>query len=147
MPGRAFPNPYGGATGNNGSTEFGSNFTVRLTSPGGASVSGTNPALLDSGTASLKFGSALTGGSTAPGTTVTLAGATASNAAIVGLPTFTATLADGPTPTYQGQVDTRLEGVAGIGFFMQNSVMFDLSDSVTGYTPFYVTTAYAGDHR
>ena len=141
VPGRAFPNPYGGATGNNGSTEFGSNFTVRLTSPGGASVSGTNPALLDSGTASLKFGSALTGGSTAPGTTVTLAGATASNAAIVGLPTFTATLADGPTPTYQGQVDTRLEGVAGIAFFMQNSVMFDLSDSVTGYTPFYVTTA------
>ena len=128
VPGRAFPNPYGGATGNNGSTEFGSNFTVRLTSPGGASVSGTNPALLNSGTASLKFGSALTGGSTAPGTTVTLAGATASNAAIVGLPTFTATLADGPTPTYHGQVDTRLEGVAGIAFFLQNSVMFDLTD-------------------
>jgi hypothetical protein len=85
--GPTFPSPYGGATGNNGSTEFGSNFAVRLTAPGGASVSGTGPTFLDTGTASLKFGRALTGGSVVPGTTVTLAGATFTNAAIAGLPT------------------------------------------------------------
>jgi len=117
---------------------------VRLTAPDGASVSGTGPTLLDTGTASLKFGSALTGGSVVPGTTVTLAGATSTNAAIVGLPNSTSTLADGPTNTYKGQVETGLGGVTGIAFFMQNSVLpFLAKDELTNQRGEVVPTSGA----
>jgi len=140
-----FPNPYGGAVGNPSSTQYSANFIVTLTPSSGASVTQTNPTLLDTGTPVFALGSGSQGGSTSAGTTIAMAGALLSTASIPGLPPTTATLTGnlaGYLNTYRATISTTTtNNVIGIPFFMQNSVMFDLSDNVIGYTPFYVTAA------
>jgi autotransporter-associated beta strand protein len=139
-----FPNPYGGATGNNSSIESGSNFTVTLTSPGGSSVTQTSLTLLDTGTPVFALSRTSTGGSTATGTGIAVSGATPGGGPIAGVPPSNATLTGslpGYPDTFTASIGTGTTNTIGIGFFMQNSVMFDQSDRVIGYTPFYVTAA------
>ena len=134
-----FPNPYGGATGNNGSTEWGSNF--RIGAGSATAISGT---LLDSGTPNLTLTSNVSGGGNAAGTPLSIVGLAPGGTTLNGLPTssatLTGTLANYPD-TYQATYSGNSNSTIGISFFMQNSVMFDLTGQTIGYTPFYVTTA------
>ena len=142
--GKSFPNPYGGSTGNNGSREFGSNFTTTLPpgTSGGSSVSNTAPTLLDTGTPLYSLAAEMGSGDTNTRSTLSISGASPSGGTIPGLPTTTSTLAG---PSWSGDTySTEISGstnVLGIPFFMQNSVMFDLTGQAIGYTPFYVTPA------
>jgi uncharacterized protein with beta-barrel porin domain len=136
--GPAFPNPYGSATGNKGSTEWGANFRVNLGNA--TAITGT---LLDSGTPDLTLTTNVAPGGAAAGTPYALVGLTPDDQPIVGLPTssasLTGSLANYPD-TYVATFRPGATSTIGISFFMQNSVMFDLSGQTIGYTPFYVTT-------
>ncbi|KAF0105072.1 MAG: outer membrane autotransporter barrel domain-containing protein [Rhodospirillaceae bacterium] len=152
--GRLFPNPYGGAPQTNASTEFGANFTMTLTKPGDSrpSVVETKPGLLDTGTQDLTLNTkqpddGLKTCSGDPvtcyansGVTLTVAG---SNSAVIpGLPTTTSILtAPGSESfnTYDASIGKKDTNTFGLSFFLSNSVLFDLSDRLTGYTPFFVT--------
>jgi outer membrane autotransporter protein len=130
-----FPNPYGTGTGNNSAPTDGIYFTVTVTPTGGSPTTLTLSGLLDTGTRTFT----LTGNypQTSSGT-ITIAGATTTGASIPGLQPSVSTLTGGPAYTMS---TTNPTNIMGIPFFMQNSVMFDLSDRVTGYTPFFVTDA------
>jgi uncharacterized protein with beta-barrel porin domain len=134
-----FPNPYGGATGNNGSREWGANFLITVGSA--TAISGT---LLDSGTPFLNLTGNLSSGGSAAGTAYTIVGVAPGGTTLNGLPTSSATLtgnlANYPD-TYQVSYNSGATSTIGISFFMQNSVMFDLTGQTIGYTPFYVTAA------
>jgi autotransporter-associated beta strand protein len=149
-PGGPFNNPYGGVTGNNGAFDAGAKFTVSLT-PKGAStpaVTGTVRTVLDSGTRDVVLTNALfdpavaTGGGVArDGVTLSATGATPGGASAPGLGTSTAVLTktlslDTYNATFSGDIN-----IIGISFFLQNSVLFDLSDNAIGYTPFFVSDA------
>ena len=155
--GTNFPNPYGSGPGNVASTEFGYRFAVRLTSPSGVTAAVQALTLLDTGTR----GFTLALGLNQPGLTTTYNGTTyvqggvtltasglANGLAVSGLPTSAAVISDpGYSPiTYQAGFDSGLNGpgatsTIGLSFFLQNSVMFDLSNNAVGYTPFFVTDA------
>jgi uncharacterized protein with beta-barrel porin domain len=133
----SFPNPYGGGTGNNSAPTDSVNFTVTLTPTGGPSTTFTVPGLLDTGTRDFalngNYPSALTG-------SISIVGATPNGASIPGLPTSTSTLNGGVAYVAESG-GSNPSNTIGIPFFMQNSVMFDLSDRLIGYTPFFVTAA------
>lgn len=150
-----FHNPYvvpGTAAGNNGAQQYGTQFTISLTpSGGGTPVVATAPTMLDTGTPSNYLAAPLeqpgvaTNGAVDAGVTMDVTGVQQNGGAVAGLPTSTSTMTNGTSPnTYAGTFDatTRgVRGIVGIGFFLQNSVLYDLSDNVVGYTPFFVTDA------
>ncbi len=152
--GRLFPTPYGGAAKTPASTEFGANFTMALTKPGDSSPSvvETLPGLLDTGTQDLTLNTSqpddgLKTCDHKAGTCHAKAGvkldvAGANGALINGLPTTSSTLtAPGSESfnTYNATIGTNGTNTFGLSFFLNNSVLFDLSDRLTGYTPFFVT--------
>ncbi|WP_170921137.1 autotransporter outer membrane beta-barrel domain-containing protein [Enhydrobacter aerosaccus] len=131
----AFPNPYGGATGNNSSKEFGANYIVNLTN---AQTASATRGLLDTGTLDLTLANSLNGGNTSSGT-LTVLGATTSGTAVSGLTTTSMVLNTSSPITYNATVSTASTNTIGISFFLQNSVLFDLGNQAVGYTPFFVT--------
>lgn len=150
-----FRNPYGGDQGNKASTAFGGIFTISLTKDG-QTVSSTAPTLLDTGASpllsqSLNNPAVSDGTSVQDGTTVSATGVTQGGAPVPGLPSTTAVFADPPNShsaaTYHAGfyppdptcTAPNTCNRSGIWFFLQNSVMYDLSDNVIGYTPFFVT--------
>ncbi len=143
--GTSFPNPYGGATGNNGSREFGSNFTTTLPpgTLGGSLVSNTAPTLLDTGTPLYVLATEMGSGDTNKGSTLSISGASPSGETISGITKSPSTLAGSSSSgdTYSTEIRSGSANTIGIPFFMQNSVMFDLTGQAIGYTPFYVTAA------
>ncbi|SKA35272.1 autotransporter-associated beta strand repeat-containing protein, partial [Enhydrobacter aerosaccus] len=150
--GAAFINPYGGATGNNASTQFGINFNVTLTA-GGTTVTSTSGGLLDTGTGGLTLSTVLknqpgisTNTSVLGGVTFTATGLAPDGSSISGLSSSSSVLqAQGSDPiTYVALFDQNAPGLTntiGLSFFLQNSVLYDLSDNVIAYTPYFVTDA------
>jgi len=154
-----FPNPYGGTVGNNSSVEFGSNFQVTLTARGQSTpaITETVLGLLDAGTGDLNLKTSAdkaarekvsntTTGKVDAGVALTIAGATPGGQPIVGLATMSATLTQQGNPeTYNAALNlpkkTTAQNTIGISFFLQNSVLHDLTNQVIGYTPFFVTDA------
>ena len=132
----SFPNPYGGATGNNSSTEFGAQYIVNLTGAPAAAASG---GILDTGTLDMTLARTLGSGNTNSGT-LTVTGA-AGGTAIPGLTTASIVLDTSSPITYNATVSQVNTNTIGISFFLQNSVLFDLSNQAVGYTPFFVTDA------
>lgn len=132
-----FANPYGSTPGNNATWETGIQFAVALTGPSGTTTA-TAPTLLDTGTPNLLVTPTLAG-AVSGATSISMAGATPGNAAIPGLPTASADLS--PNGSYSASAIPFNANILGLPFFMQNSVMFDLSDRAVGYTPFFVTDA------
>ncbi|MBY0322329.1 MAG: autotransporter domain-containing protein [Reyranella sp.] len=133
LPGNNFPNPYGTGAPNPGSTEFGARVQAMLN---GTTV--TTGALFDSGTPTLGINSGLAG---TGGDTLTVIGTNQQGQVVMGLPSSSAILTNGITGvpnTYNG-LFTYTNTVMGISFFMQNSVMFDLTDGLVSYTPYFVT--------
>jgi len=150
--GRLFPNPYGGAPQTPASTEFGANFTMSLTKPGDSrpAVVETLPGLLDTGTQSLTLNTqkpdddlkTCKDGTCHVKSGVTLDVTGWNGAAIPGLTTSSSILtAPGSEPfnTYDASIGKKDTNTFGLSFFLANSVLFDLSDRLTGYTPFFVT--------
>jgi uncharacterized protein with beta-barrel porin domain len=145
LTGLQFPDPTTNVTdsktGNNGSTEYGSKFTVGLPS-GSSTVSATRGTLLDTGTPYYNPTGDISSGNAQPGSTFTISGASPSDGSITGIPTTSSTIAN--TPSAEDTYSVVFNGstnILGIPFFMQNSVMFDLTGKTIGYTPFYVTAA------
>ncbi|MFZ5781464.1 MAG: hypothetical protein ACOY4R_14825 [Pseudomonadota bacterium] len=153
-----FPNPYGTGPGNNSTSEFGSNYTVTLKSAAGQTFTVTGRGLLDTGTANLLLSSgfnvpALSGNGTSidPGVTLTVGGATAGGGAVSGLANAAAvTLTAQPSTTpntlpannaYHATFAAGTTNTIGLSFFLQNSVLYDLTDQAVAYTPFFVTAA------
>ena len=126
-----FPNPYGGSTGNNSAPTDAMYFTVTVSD--GTTTTAKAFTLLDTGT---KYYSLTKDFSETLKGTISITGLTPDEQPIPSLPTATATLSGKPTYYVDGSGKTN---TLGIPFFMQNSVMFDLSDQVSGYTPFFVT--------
>jgi uncharacterized protein with beta-barrel porin domain len=135
--GPSFPNPYGGSvTPNPGSLEHNAQFIVTL--PG---ITQTYRSLLDTGTWDYWLGNGFQSIGTGLNSTITISGIAASGGAV--LPTVTSTIT-GTAANYDAYSLTYQSGPAntiGIPFFMQNSVMFDLTGLTIGYTPFFVTAA------
>lgn len=123
-----FPNPYGGATGNSGTNEFGA---MARTSLNGQSA--TTPVLFDTGTAFIGLP-----GLTGTGT-LTVIGTNQQGQVVAGLPVSSSIVTSGASPTTYNTDSSYTNAVLGIAFFMQNSVMFDLSDGLLSYTPYFVT--------
>jgi len=130
----AFPNPYGGSTGNNSAPTDAMYFTVTVSSDSSTTTAKAFT-LLDTGT---KYYSLTKDFSETLRGSISITGLTPDKKPILGLPTATAALTGKPNYYVDGSGSTN---TLGIPFFMQNSVMFDLSDQVTGYTPFFVTAA------
>jgi len=136
-------------SGANSSTEFGVEFEYTATYQGHQVVF-SGPSLLDTGTQDLNFHtdqdvSALeteVEGYLNAGATVTMTGY-APGSVPVG---FTATDALTALQTFQISlgtdkqiVTTNLRQTAGIGFFLENSVLYNLAGEETGYSPNFVT--------
>ena len=141
-PGPDFPNPYSSGAANPGSTEFGARFTTVLVAPNGTTTTDSPFTLLDSGTEWYALSKKMENGSN--GGTLTIAGATALGTTLANVPITTSTVGgNGLVPPSSVYYVTFSSGqnILGIPFFMQNSVMFDLTAGTIGYTPFYVTTA------
>jgi autotransporter-associated beta strand protein len=153
-----FPNPYGGSVGNNASDEMGARYTITLTRPGATtpSIAETALGMLDSGTPGLtllarsarEIAQVSTDGQVNTNVVLTVAGATPDRQPIPGLTTTTELIGrqNPGAATYsaslaQPQPGKNVSNVIGISFFLQNSVMYDLTDRVVGYTPFFVTDA------
>ncbi|WP_422016194.1 autotransporter outer membrane beta-barrel domain-containing protein [Reyranella sp.] len=132
-----FVNPYGSTPGNNATWETGVQFAVSLTGPSGTTTA-TAPTLLDTGTPNLLVTPALAG-AVSGATSISMVGVTPGTAAIPGLAASAANLS--PTGSYSVSAIPFNANILGLPFFMQNSVMFDLSDRAVGYTPFFVTDA------
>ncbi|SKA41103.1 autotransporter-associated beta strand repeat-containing protein, partial [Enhydrobacter aerosaccus] len=144
--------PYGTAPGNNGSTQYGATFTIGLAAPGTSTpaVSSTGGTLLDTGTPSnylsktLNVPAVATNGQVIAGVTLTATAVTGngSNTPIPGMTTSTSVMTNGGRPnTYDASFASNSQSILGIGFFLQNSVLYDLSDNVIAYTPYFVTDA------
>ncbi len=140
----AFPN-----SGTPGSTVFGINMSYQI-GPNGQITLNQQPTLLDTGTQNFKFRNpnanatglgAASGGvyTLSNGTVVSISGGAAGAAAT----TYqVASSASFPYPgVYATSVDTTgsLNQTIGVGFFLANSVMYDLAGNVTGYSPNFVT--------
>ena len=145
----SFPN-----SGANSSTEYGVTFDYTFSSPGKTAVSFSGPTLLDSGTKNMNLNSNNpllgvggpyvngTTGNIFAGTTVTLNGHGSSAAST----SFTATDLPNNNITYEVPAlyppnTAAADSLVGIGFFLANSVMFDLAGRAIGYSPFFVTDA------
>lgn len=130
-------------SGANSTSEFGLTFSYSLSAPNTATVTWTSPTLLDTGTPSIQLttnqsvaaylvpstslvtpGSTLTIAATTPGATPVTVTAQAKGPDVV--------LVTPATSPYSGSI-------AGISFFQQNSVLFDLDHHLTGYTSNFVT--------
>ncbi|TBR28841.1 MAG: hypothetical protein EPO10_10975, partial [Reyranella sp.] len=136
-----FPNPYGASPGNNATREYGVNFTVALTpNGGGAPLTVTTGALLDTGTPSFGLASSLSAAGTTA-TYITMTGVNPDGTAIPGLTTTSANLNPYYGTYHVGNFNSENTSILGLPFFMQNSVLFDLSNRAIGYTPFFVTDA------
>ena len=136
----AFPNPYSIGGANPASTEGGLQFTTALTPTSGAAASTTTWTLLDTGTPNFALTSNMNNGASLVGATLAMAGATLAGGSIAGLPTTSATL--NGNGGYVASFPPNSPGtILGLPFFLQNSVMFDLTGAAVGYTPFYVTTS------
>jgi autotransporter-associated beta strand protein len=134
-----FPNPYGTGPGNNSSHEFGVQFSVSLAPPGTSPGSVTTGTLLDTGTTNFALSGLLSGAGPSPNS-ITMMGLNPGGAAILGLRGVYANLSsDNQSSYYVGYYNPDNQHILGLPFFMQNSVMFDLSDKAIGYTPFFVT--------
>ena len=161
--GQGFQNPYGGDTGNNSSTEDGTYYTTRLTSSEG-SISTTHKGLLDSGTGTLNLGvhkspeigdvsneyandpkcldHLETGCAVNAGVHLEISGAVGLDEPIVGLPPTEMEVTQHVNATYNTQLKkAEDQNTIGIAFFTQNAVLYDLTNKVIGYTPFFVTDA------
>ncbi|MFO0990795.1 MAG: autotransporter domain-containing protein [Hyphomicrobiales bacterium] len=160
----SFQNPYGGAIGNNASTERGTLFTTTLTSSEGT-VTTTAANLLDTGTGTLNLGvkpsepigdvsdqyatdphcleDVANGCAVNAGVELAISGAvSAAGDPIVGLAPSEMTITQDTNATYDAQLKkVDIQNTIGISFFTQNSVLFDLTNKVIGYTPFFVTDA------
>ncbi|MBL6617192.1 MAG: autotransporter domain-containing protein [Reyranella sp.] len=97
----------------------------------------TTSALLDTGTVNLGINQNLSGGTA--GNTLIVVGVDAKGNPIVALPTSSMTLTDSGVYSRNTQ-HTYANMTLGIGFFMQNSVLYDLSDGLLSWTPYFVTT-------
>lgn len=159
-----FPNPYGGAAGNNSSREMGLKFKITLTPAGGSTPAIVESALglLDSGTGDLNLQTSASAermarvshatptkaGHVKPGVVLTITGVTPDEQPIAGLPTTSEIVTKkrkSHPETYNamltGEKPGTVQNTIGISFFLQNSVMYDLTNEVVGYTPFFVTAA------
>ena len=132
--GPSFPNPYGTGAGNNGGTENPTFFTVTVAN-GGASVTNIVRTLLDTGTWNFSLNTGLAGGGSAVGTLISMTGGAAG--ARTTNSTITSTNGDASYSVGYAQSTNTI----GLPFFMQNSVMYDLTGQAIGYTPFYVSAA------
>jgi autotransporter-associated beta strand protein len=146
-----FPNPYGGPTGNNATAEMGIKLNVTLTA-GSSTLSSTASGLLDTGTG----GNTLTtlfqnqpgfsgSESVREGVTLGVTGLNVDGSPIPGVTQSTATLGSydpSSAVNYTAQFDQHAGGTTntiGLGFFLQNSVLFDLDNKAIGYTNYFVT--------
>ena len=139
-----FPN-----SGANSSTEFGADFNYSLNAAGQATVSWSGRTLLDSGTQDMNLYTTQNVSAyetenppnVNPGTKLTVAGAVtgAASSSEIALAETTGGL------TYSIKVhapnDNSSTETAGIPFFLQNSVLFDLNGQAIGYTSNFVTDA------
>lgn len=142
-PAPSFPNPYGsGTTPNNSAPTNAMYFTVTVKADHHSSKDTTATAitLLDTGTKYYSLSSAFGDIKDSYSGTIEITGLTPNPGPITGLPTAKSTFYGKPVPDYyvKGSGTTN---TIGIPFFTLNSVMFDLTDKATGYTPFFVTTA------
>ena len=148
-----FNNPYapiGTQSGNSASLQDGAKFTISLAPPGTTTpaVTSTKATLLDTGTPSNSLSNSLdnsavsSGGNVIEGVTLTATATTGtdSHTPVNGLVPSTSVMTNGATPnTYDGSFEGSDSNILGIGFFLQNSVMYDLSNNAIAYTPFFVT--------
>jgi subtilase-type serine protease len=158
-PGGIGPNPYPNS-GANASTQHGETFQYTFSLPGQAAVTYAADTLLDSGTRDNDLASSNPALGTSPylntntgniqaGTTVTLTGCTvtASGGCVpsAGSTSFTTTDSPDINVTYQvpnpNQSDILPDNTIGIGFFLLNSVLYNLAGEAIGYSPFFVTAA------
>ncbi|MDP1961525.1 MAG: autotransporter domain-containing protein [Reyranella sp.] len=148
-----FANPYGGVTQNNATAEFGVRLNVALTDAADA-LSTTAAGLLDTGTAGNTLSTlfqnqpGISGSSSVNGgVTLAVTGMNPDGSAIPGLTTSSELLRNynsNVAVNYTAQFDSRTPGTTntiGLGFFLQNSVLFDLDNQAIGYTPYFVTDA------
>jgi outer membrane autotransporter protein len=134
--GANFPN-----SGANGSREHGVTFNYVLSGNGLAPAVWSGATLLDTGTPDNTLSPAtdvsaysVGGTSVNSGTTLTATGATP------GAAPYAITVTQGGNPiTYDASLDSSGNETIGIGFFLANSVLFDLQDQAIGYTPAFVT--------
>jgi outer membrane autotransporter protein len=165
-----FQNPYGDNVGNNASGNLGQNamYQTTLTPSDDNSpvISEQTTSMLDAGTPDLNLGTnaspeqaelvskecLLSTTDTSAfdckvevGVTFTVVGVTPNGQAIPGLPTTTMVVTDNKTPDSEIYNASLTGGqptnTIGLPFFLQNSMMYDLTHQVTGYTPFFVTDA------
>jgi autotransporter-associated beta strand protein len=138
---RAFHDPYivlGGGAGNKSSSL--PTFEYSLTASGASQPTVTAKLaniLLDTGEPDFPLPNDLFDYG-APGSSLKVTGLAPGGATVPGMPTSTSVLGAGTYGAIRAYID---QGSLGIGFFMQNSVMFDLDDQVIGYSPFFVTDA------
>jgi autotransporter-associated beta strand protein len=128
LPGNAFP-----VSGNPGSIGKGTPMRITLN---GNSV--TVNGLLDTGTVWLGLNNSQSG---TAGNTVSVVGVSAQGNPILALPTAAFNLTNGLTGysnVYEGKF-TYAEATLGIGFFMQNSVYYDLTNGLLSWSPYFVT--------
>ena len=133
-----FPNPYGTTQGNNASIETGVNLLVSVTGPGGTQ-SQVAPGLFDTGTPNVSLNHSLSGAGSPP-TGVTITAQQPDGSSIPGLQTVVMDM-NPPNGSYSADYIEKTHNTIGLPFFMQNSVLFDLSGKAIGYTPFFVTDA------
>jgi uncharacterized protein with beta-barrel porin domain len=141
-PAPSFPNPYGsGTTPNNSAPTNAMYFTVTVKADHkDKDATATAITLLDTGTKYYSLSSAFGDIKDSYSGTIEITGLTPNQGSITGLPTAKSTFYGKPVPDYyvEGSGTTN---TIGIPFFTLNSVMFDLTDKATGYTPFFVTIA------
>lgn len=142
-PAPSFPNPYGsGTTPNNSAPTNAMYFTVTVKADHHKDKDATATAitLLDTGTKYYSLSSAFGDIKDSYSGTIEITGLTPNQGSITGLPTAKSTFYGKPVPDYyvEGSGTTN---TIGIPFFTLNSVMSDLTDKATGYTPFFVTIA------
>lgn len=140
-----FPNPYGsGTTPNNSAPTDAMYFTVTVKAKDkedkDKDKTATAFTLLDTGTKYYDLSSQFAEIKDKDKGTISLTGLTPNQGSIAGLPVATSPLYGHPVPDYFVKAEKSTNTV-GLPFFTLYSVMFDLSDKVTGYTPFFVTTA------
>jgi autotransporter-associated beta strand protein len=143
-PGYVFPNS--GATG---WATFPTTLTVTVNFPGQGSLTFTQRSLLDSGTPNnqlFEYGGFPSNGVAVPrGATVTISDGIANSAktSFVSSPTPFGAYPY-PNDPYGVSISSPAgspDAFFGVGFFLQNSVLFDLAGDAIGWTPNYVTAA------
>jgi autotransporter-associated beta strand protein len=142
-PAPPFPNPYGsGTTPNNSAPTNAMYFTVTVKADHhkDKDVTATAITLLDTGTKYYSLSSSFEDIKDSYSGTIEITGLTPNQGPITGLPTAKSTFYGKPVPDYYVE-GSGATNTIGIPFFTLNSVMFDLTDKATGYTPFFVTTA------